>query len=116
MHDADAAKMFMESHPDELSDIELIWADSKYRQKGLPEWVSENLDARIEVKMHPPEAEGFAVIKRRWIVERTNAWQMNNRRLYSDVEVFPTSSEAVMHVAQIDILLRRLVGSSSRPN
>ena len=114
IHDADAAKTLMESHPDELSDIEVIWADSKYSQKGLPEWVSDNLDARIEVKMRPTDAEGFAVIKRRWVVERTNAWQMNNRRLQRDVEVLPSSSEAMMHVAQIDILLRRLVERPSR--
>lgn len=115
-HDADAAKTLIDSHRDSLEDVEVIWADSQYQKKGLPEWVDETLGARIESKMRPPDAEGFAVIERRWVVERTNAWQMNNRRLQRDVEVLPSSSEAMMHIGQIDIMLRRLVGKSARPS
>jgi len=115
-HDADAAQDLMDSHRDALEDVEVIWADSKYKQKGLPEWVDEELGAQIEVKMRPSNAEGFEVIERRWVVERTNAWQMNNRRLQRDVEVLPSSSEAMMHIAQVDILLGRLTENSPRTN
>jgi transposase len=81
MHDADAARTLMDDHRDALERVELIWGDSKHGQKELPEWVSEEMDAEIEVKQHPDDADGFEVIERRWVVERTNAWNMNDRRL-----------------------------------
>lgn len=113
MHDADAAQTLMDNHRDALERVELIWGDSKYGQKQLPDWASEELDAEIEVKQRPNDADGFEVIERRWVVERTNAWNMNDRRLQRDVEVLPESSEAMIHLSQINRLLNRFSDSTS---
>ena len=54
------------------------------------------------------EHEGFAVLPRRWIVERTFGWLMRNRRLSKDYERMVQSSESFMEVAMIRLILRRL--------
>jgi putative transposase len=51
---------------------------------------------------------GFAVVPRRWVVERTFAWLGRYRRLSKDYEYLPATSEAVIHLAMIQLLVRRL--------
>jgi putative transposase len=52
--------------------------------------------------------QGFVVLPRRWVVERTFAWLGRNRRLSKDYEKLPASSETVVYVASIHLMLRRL--------
>ena len=50
----------------------------------------------------------FAVVPRRWVVERTFGWLGRFRRLSKDYEFLPATSEAVIYLAMIQILTRRL--------
>ena len=50
----------------------------------------------------------FAVVPRRWVVERTFAWLGRFRRLSKDYEYLTATSEAVIHLAVIQLLTRRL--------
>jgi putative transposase len=50
----------------------------------------------------------FAVVPRRWVVERTFAWLGRFRRLSKDYEYLPATSEAVIQLAMIQLLDRRL--------
>ncbi|MFF2573543.1 transposase [Streptomyces sp. NPDC058084] len=61
-------------------------------------------------RSHPPRPrpEGFKVIPRRWVVERTFGWLMHHRHLARDYEALPTRSEAMMNLAMIDLMSRRL--------
>jgi putative transposase len=52
----------------------------------------------------------FAVVPRRWVVERTFAWLGRCRRLSKDYEFLPATSEAVIHLAVIQLLVSRLAG------
>ncbi|WP_225859228.1 transposase [Streptomyces albicerus] len=52
--------------------------------------------------------EGFAVLPRRWVVERTFAWLMHSRRLARDYETLPTSSEAMIRWSMVTRMGRRL--------
>ena len=52
--------------------------------------------------------EGFAVVPWRWIVERTFAWLGRYRRLKSDYECLPETTEALVHIAMIRLMVRRL--------
>jgi putative transposase len=52
----------------------------------------------------------FAVVPRRWVVDRTFAWLGRYRRLSKDYEFLPATSEAVIHLATIQLLVRRLAG------
>ncbi|MFC5878788.1 transposase [Streptomyces virginiae] len=62
-----------------------------------------------------PGQKGFEVIPRRWVVERTFGWLMNHRRLTRDYETHPHRSEAMIRVAMIDLMSRRLTQQST-PN
>jgi putative transposase len=55
-----------------------------------------------------PNAEGFSVVARRWVVERTFGWLSRNRRLSKDYERKVQTSEALIEVATVRLLLRRL--------
>ncbi len=50
----------------------------------------------------------FAVVPRRWVVERTFGWLGRFRRLSKDYEFLPVTSEAVIYLAMIQILVHRL--------
>lgn len=56
----------------------------------------------------PPGAKGFAVIRRRWVVERTFAWIMKCRRLVRDYEQLTAVAEALITIAAAATLVRRL--------
>jgi putative transposase len=58
----------------------------------------------------PPVVPRFAVVPRRWVVERTFGWLGRFRRLSKDYEFLPASSEAVIYLAMVQILTRRLAG------
>ena len=54
------------------------------------------------------KARGFEVLSKRWIVERTFSWLIRNRRLSKDYERMVQSSETLIKVAMICLMLRRL--------
>ena len=56
----------------------------------------------------PPAVPAFAVVPRRWVVERTFAWLGRFRRLSKDYEFLPATSEALIYLAMCQLLLRRL--------
>jgi putative transposase len=55
-----------------------------------------------------PESKGFVVLEKRWIVERTFGWFESYRRLAKDYERDTTSSEAMIELSMIRLLLNRL--------
>lgn len=61
--------------------------------------------------LRPEEQRGFAVLPRRWVVERTFAWLGHHRRLNKDYEVQESSSEAMVLIAMTRLMLRRLARS-----
>jgi putative transposase len=71
--------------------------------KQLGGWVLENVPKRERRKGEP-----LKVMKWRWIVERTFAWLGRYRRLSKDYERQPESSEALIYLAMIHLMLRRL--------
>jgi transposase len=71
-------------------------ADGGRRRRWLPSGVE------------PPVMPRFAVVPRRWVVERTFAWLGRFRRLSKDYEYLPATSEAVIYLAMIQLLARRL--------
>ncbi|MFF3000670.1 IS5 family transposase [Streptomyces sp. NPDC057950] len=89
------------------------WADTGYRTKALDHGARLGID--VEVVQRDPGVEGFKVIPRRWVVERTFGWLMHHRRLARDYETHPHRSEAIIHIAMIDLISRRLT-SESNPN
>ena len=66
------------------------------KERGLPVHISERIH------------DGFAVLPRRWVVERTFAWGNGQRRLSKDYEKSTLCSEAMIHISAIARNLRAL--------
>lgn len=105
-------KLFCEltQRPDLLGRLKTIFADGGYRGE-LVEWVTKNLSATLEIVLKQEGQNGFQVLPKRWVVERTFAWISRNRRLARDYERLAVSSEAFIYVAMIRLGLRRLARS-----
>ena len=97
--------------------LEVVWADSKYRNHALNSWLDrqQNLTWKLEVILRPKGAKGFVLLPKRWVVERTFSWLGRWRRLSRDYEHRTESSEAMIHVASIGRMLRRLAPPGDQP-
>ena len=91
--------------------LRLIWVDGGYRG-SLVSWVAEHLRFRLRVVLRTDEQQGFVVLPRRWVVERTFGWLNQYRRLSKDYEVLPSSSEAMIYIAMTRLSTGRTEFSS----
>jgi putative transposase len=93
-----------------FSRLRLLWADQGYRGDlgawlwGLRPWRK----VRLEIVKRPEGTKGFLLLPKRWIVERTFAWLARYRRLSKDDEYLTQTSEAMIRVAMIHLMVRRL--------
>jgi putative transposase len=101
--------------PHNFPRLETIFADHKYHHHALHTWMREQRPTwQIAVKMRPEGAQGFTPFKKRWVVERTNAWHGRARRNSTDYERTPESSAAMIYMSHLHLMLRRLT-SHRRP-
>ena len=63
---------------------------------------------RLEIVKRPTGVKGSQLLPWRWIVERTFGWLGRYRRLSKDYEYLTQTSEAVIRVAMIHLMVRRL--------
>jgi transposase len=91
--------------------ITKAWADSAYRTKVIEHAAQLGID--LQVVRRDPATIGFTTLPRRWTIERTFGWLMLHRRLARDYEALPARSEAMIHIAMIDNMTRRLTGEST---
>jgi putative transposase len=87
--------------------LRLVWVDGGYRGQLL-DWVSERHRFHLRVVLRPKEQKGFAVLPRRWVVERTFGWLSHYRRLSKDYEAQTSTSETMIYIAMTRVMLRRL--------
>jgi len=107
--DREGAKAVIEKLPEQtIAAIQHMWADGGYSGEPFAQWIRNRLNATLEIAMRPPNAQGFVVVPVRWVVERTLAWLSRYRCLSKDYERCTKSSEAVIYVASISTMLRRL--------
>ena len=87
--------------------VRFVFADAGFAGRLL-EWATTILRTTVEVVRKPPEQRGFAVLPRRWVVERSLAWLTAHRRLARDYERHPAVSEAMIRWAAINTITRRI--------
>lgn len=110
IQDRDGAKLVLERLKRQFSRLRLIWADGAYGGpliegvRGLRRWRK----LRLEIVSRPAGAKGFVLLPRRWVVERTFGWLNRYRRLSKDYEYLTQTSETMIHVAMINLMVRRL--------
>jgi transposase len=83
-----------------------IWADSAYQ--GFVEFAATLLAMVVAIVKRDKRTRGFKVQPRRWVVERTFGWLTRWRRLNRNYEHTLESGRAIVQVAMIGIMLRRL--------
>jgi putative transposase len=88
--------------------LKVIFADSAYGRNQLPDWVHATFGWLLQTVLRPVAAKGFIVLPKRWIVERTFAWIARYRRHSKDYERNPETSEAMIYIAMINLMSRRL--------
>jgi putative transposase len=89
--------------------LELIWADGKYNDRQLDQWLAKaGVGYRIEVIHRPPGSVGFVKLPRRWVVERTFAWLGRYRRNSRDYERLTRSSESMIRISSIQRMVKFL--------
>jgi putative transposase len=104
---AGAKKLFAENK-DKLTTIKKIWVDGTYQGKDWHEEVKKDYGIELEIKKNEPGVKGFVPQAKRWVVERTFGWLVQARRLVREYEKLASSTEAMINLALIRLLVRRL--------
>jgi putative transposase len=112
---AAASHLLAQIMPENFPRLEIIFGDNKYHNHTLEAWLqTERPNWRIEMKSRPEGTRGFTPLEKRWVVERTNAWNGRCRRNSKDYERRFESSAAMIQISNIHWMLRRL-SPVSRP-
>jgi putative transposase len=130
--DRDGAKLLLPpAVAQQFPRLRHVWLDAADNGRDTgKDWIERTFGRTAQIVAHPPRSKkgwgpgdlppeqidwskylpppGFRVLPRRWVVERTFAWQSQNRRLSKDYERLCTTGEALIYVAMIRIMLRRL--------
>lgn len=107
VQDRDGAKLVIGKVKGLFPRLHLIWADGGYAGK-LIDWVKEFGGWVLQIVKRTDDMKGFVVLPRRWVVERTFGWLGRCRRLSKDYEQSIQSSEAMILIAMIGLMARRL--------
>jgi putative transposase len=107
VQDRDGAALVLENLGSQFPRLRRVWADGGYagqlqeKAKAWGKWV-------LDIVKRSDKAQGFEVLPHRWIVERTFGWLGRYRRLSKDYEVFAATSEAMIRLAMIRLMVKRL--------
>lgn len=89
--------------------LKTIFGDNKYHNKGFHAWLAKERPGwKVEVKSRPEGSQGFKPVQKRWAVERSNAWHGRCRRNSKDYERRTDSSEAMIKISHLHVMLKRL--------
>lgn len=111
VQDSIAGQTLIEKVAVEHPSVRKTWVDGGYRQHLVEHAATLGID--MHIVRRDPATRGFTVLSRRWTVERTLGWLMNHRRLARDYEAHPHRSEAMIHLAMINLMTRRLTAESA---
>jgi len=107
IQDRDGAKLVLRKLAGRFSRLALIWADGGYAGK-LIDWVADFGHWILWIVKRCDDVKGFLVLPRRWVVERTFSWLGKYRRLSKDYESLTDSSETMVQIAMINLMIHRL--------
>ena len=106
VQDRDGAELVLVDIAGRFTRMKKLWADGGYRGElvdNVKRWYGRTLEIVKRSDTHK-----FVVLPKRWIVERTFAWLGKYRRLSKDYESDPRSSETMIRLALINLMLHRL--------
>ena len=105
-----AKKVFekMKESPEKYPRLIRIFVDKGFSGKDFMRLVMDTFGFILEAVLRSDKMEGFVVLPKRWVVERTFGWFNYWRRLSKDYEVLPETSEAFIYIGMTRLMLRRL--------
>ena len=107
VQDRDGAKRVLIKLKGQFERLQLIWADGGY-SGVLIDWVHKFGGWILEIVRRCDDVKGFKILPHRWVVERTFGWLGRYRRLSKDYEELTETSEAMIYLAMINLMTRRL--------
>jgi len=105
-HDSKSATKVLQLLKDRFNRLIKIIADGGYRGE-LIENTKTSFGLILEVILRKDDSPKFQVIPKRWVVERTFAWFESYRRLSKDFEFLTDTSENMIRLAMIKLMLNR---------
>jgi putative transposase len=108
MHDTQGARRLLADLKYFVLRLTTIWADAAYRGKELVDWCKAEGDWDLQVVEQAAGVRRFAVVPKRWIVERAFGWLSRYRRMSKNYERKVQTSETFIEVAMIRLLISRL--------
>jgi transposase len=105
--DRNGALQMFEKSKQNMTIVEKVLADGGYTGEPFKTRVKELINADVEIAKRS-ELHKFVVIPKRWVVERSFAWLEKCRRLWRNCECLASSSRAMIQLAFIRILLKRV--------
>lgn len=112
IQDRDAAHRLLTALRARFATITLVFADGGYTGR-LVEWAKTVLALTIQIVKRSDTTIGFEVLPRRWGIERSFGWLVKHRRLVRDYEARPDHHEAMVYIAAIHTLTRRLARTTN---
>jgi len=108
VQDRDGAVPLLASIRSSFPWLRHIFADAGYAGGKLETALAKLGRWTVEIVRRPQGTEGFTLLPRRWVVERTIAWLNRNRRLAKDFEASIESALAWLMIASVKLLIRRI--------
>jgi putative transposase len=115
VQDYHGAQPVLKKVKDRCPRLKVVWVDGIYEKEWLIAWAKSECGWELQVIKRTDNTKGFKLLPKRWVVERTFAWLGRYRRLSKDYERLPETSEAMIQMAMIHIMLRRLEPTCQYP-
>jgi len=106
LSDSEGGEQLAQRLKGKLIRLKILKADKGYKT-GFIEHIQENYGWQVEIVQKPQSSKGFVPVGGRWVVQRSFGWLNFKRRLSRDFKKTIESSEAMLQMAFIDIILRR---------
>jgi len=104
IHDTKAGCNIFEATLEKYPSLKAFSADAGYRGTSK-DYVQDTLKLMIDISKKIKDK--FAILPKRWIVERTFAWINNFRRASKDFEILTSTAENVVRIAMIRVTLKK---------
>jgi len=107
VHDSKAATQVINRLRGRFDRLIRIFADGGYRG-SLEDWIKKRFGWMLSIVLRSDKSTNFQVLPKRWVVERTFSWFESYRRLSKDYEYHTDTSETMIQLAMIKLMLNRL--------
>ena len=107
VQDRDGAKPLLRASRRLWNFVQTVFADGGYAGK-LVDWARQKTHLGLQIIKRPRALPRFEPLPRRWVVERSFAWLIKNRRLVRDFEQRTDVAETLIRIAATATMLRRI--------